>query len=794
MENKTFFTLEYNRIIEMLKAQAGSELTCSVISELTPFNDAHSIRDKQMETTESVRLIDHKGPLPVGGFYDIGEIVSLAEKGGTLTMAQLLKVMYNIRVAGRIKAFVAGDVPDIPVIMSMAELLNANTHLSDEIDRCILSEDEMADNASPELRSIRRSITRQNEALRSRLARILTSSDNASALQDSIVTIRNGRYVIPVKQEHRMKVPGIVHDQSGSGATLFIEPQAIVEMNNELRQLELDEEKEINRILQELSGTVAECKYDLRNDQDMMVKLDMLTAKGKLSVMMRGEEPQISDAGIMDIKAARHPLLDSGKAVPVDIKLGDGYGVLVITGPNTGGKTVTMKTAGLLALMAQSGFHIPAGPGSVMPVYDDVFADIGDEQSIEQSLSTFSSHMKNIVHITGHAGSRSLVLLDELCAGTDPTEGAALAISILDELRKKGCSVIATTHYTELKKYAITTEGVENASMEFDVETLSPTYRLKTGVPGKSNAFEISEKLGLEPELITRARDLLEGGDIAFEEVIASLEEDKKRAEQERDEAIRLNVEIKRRKDELDARAAKFEERREREIQRAREQARDIIREAQETADEVKAELRELKRLEDQGERSVRFDSSRRRLREIEKKNRPSIKRETNADPVDPDVLEINDRVKILTLGQNGEIISLPDDKGNLQVQVGMMKIDVNIGDIMLIDGGAKKKKPSRGKGKTAGYGSMYREKTGNIKASVDVRGKNLDDAVMDVEKYIDDAFIAGLDEVTIIHGRGEGILKKGIRQALGRNRNVKSFERGGYYEGGEGVTVVKLK
>ena len=755
MKEKTLSVLEYDKIIGQLMEQAGSELTKQAISELKTSIDVSEIRESQAETTEAVRLINYKGPLPVGGFYDIEESVTFARKGGVLTMAQLLRVLYNMKTAERTAAFLKGDLPELPIICAAAKLLAIPKNLIAEIDRCILSEDEMADNASPELRSIRRAMVRQNEALKAKMNHILNSADNKSILQDSIVTMRNGRYVIPVKQEHRASVPGIVHDQSGTGATLFIEPQAIVNLNNELRQLELDEKAEINRILGDLSSGVSECYHDLHNNQKLLLALDLFMAKGKLSLMMDGAEPKIDEAGRLELNAARHPLLERDKAVPVNLSAGEHYRTLVITGPNTGGKTVTLKTAGLLSLMAQTGLHIPAAEGSKVPVYQNIFADIGDEQSIEQSLSTFSSHMKNIVGIVSDAGAGSLVLLDELGAGTDPTEGAALAIAILEQLSAAGACCIATTHYTELKKYAISTDGVQNASMEFDVETLSPTYRLITGIPGKSNAFEISHKLGLSREITDRARTLLEAGDIAFEDVITSLEADKKRAEEERDEAILLHIEMKRQKDALAEEARKFEKQKERELEKAREQARAIVREAKETVSEVQEELKALSKLESMGERNLRFDQGRKRLREIERKNKSMIRRETNENPVSPSKLRLGGRVKILPLDQNGEIVSLPDGKGNLQVQVGMMKVGVNIKDIMLIDQPKPKKKP-----KASGYGSLYKKKTGNVSISIDVRGKNLDDAVMDVEKYIDDAFISGLEEVTVIHGRGEGIMR----------------------------------
>ena len=789
MKEKTLNVLEYDKIIDMLAEKAGSEMTRKIISELRPFDNVSQIRESQGETTEAVRLINYKGPLPVGGFYDIEESVSFARKGGTLTMAQLLKILYNMKTAERVVSFLKGDIPEVPIICSVTELLAVHKRLSEEIDRCILSEDEMSDNASGELRSIRRAMVRQNEALKVKLNHILNSADNKTMLQDSIVTMRNGRYVIPVKQEHRGRVPGIVHDQSGSGATLFIEPQAIVNLNNELRQLELDEKAEMNRILKELSEGVSEYYHDLVNNQKLLLTLDLFMAKGKLSMDMGGEEPEINEDGIMDLKSARHPLIAADKVVPIDISIGGEYRTLVITGPNTGGKTVTLKTAGLLSLMSQTGLHIPAAIGSRLPVYHQIFADIGDEQSIEQSLSTFSSHMTNIVDIVQEADKESLVLLDELGAGTDPTEGAALAIAILERLYSMGAYSVSTTHYTELKKYAISTDGVENASMEFDVETLSPTYRLIIGVPGKSNAFEISRKLGLSREITDRARELLQEGDIAFEDVISALEEDKRIAEEERDEAILINIEMKRQKEDLEKRAIKFEEQKEKEILRAKEKAREIINEAKEVSKEVQEELKALARLESMGERTAGFDRNRRRLRELEKKNRNTIKRETNDNPVDPASLSLGDRVKILTLNQNGEIISLPDEKGLLQVQVGIMKIGVNVSDIMLIDNGKPKKKK-----KASGYGKLYKKKAQTVSMSVDVRGKNMDDAVMDVEKYIDDAFISGLKEVTVIHGRGEGILRKGIRDMLKRNKNVDGFRSGGFNEGGDGVTIVNLK
>ncbi|MBQ3123060.1 MAG: endonuclease MutS2, partial [Firmicutes bacterium] len=770
---------------------AASEMTKKLISEVKPSSDIAEIRDNLMETTEAAQVIVRKGPVPLGNFYDIENYLHLARKGGTLTMRHLLEVLYNLKCARSAVNFLKSDLPHMPIVHGIADVISVQKRLEDEIDRCIISEDEMSDNASPELRRIRRSIVRQNEAIKARMNNILNSMDNKALIQDAIVTMRDGRYVIPVKQEHRSKFPGIIHDQSQSGATLFIEPQVIVNLNNELRELELAEHAEIERILLELSGTVAEHFHELLNNQKLLVKLDFIFSKGKLSNAMDGEEPEMNEEGSLLLREARHPLIDRKKVVPISLRMGSDYRTLVITGPNTGGKTVTLKTVGLMAMMAQSGLHIPANPGSQLPVFDKIFADIGDEQSIEQNLSTFSSHMNNIVGIVEETSLGTLVLVDELGAGTDPTEGAALAIAILDHLKSKGAMTIGTTHYNELKKYAISQPGVMNASMQFDVETLSPTYKLIVGVPGRSNAFEISEKLGLTDEIITKARHLLESGDIEFEEVISALEAEKKKAEEERDEAINLNIAMKKQKAELDALEAKIKAQREKIIAEAREEAREIIRESRELSKEVATELKELSRLESMGERNKKFDESRQKIKKAESKYKEKMVVDTNHEPVDAEKLKVGMRVKLLTIGQNGEILTMPDEKGDLMVQIGFMKVNANVKDLMLIEQG--KPAPSK-KTQKSKYGALYMSKTRSISTSINVQGENLDSALDDVEKYLDDAFMAGLEMVTIIHGRGEGILKKGIADMLKRNKHVDSFRKGGYNEGGDGVTIVKLK
>ena len=789
MNKKGLKVLEYNKIIEMLKAQANSQMAKERLAALLPETEIHRIREGLAETSEAVTVIVKKGALPLGEIYDINSALHFARKGGTLTMRQLLQILYNMKVTGNVITFLKSDLEYLPIIMGMSEVLVAFPKLAERIDRSILSEDEMADSASPELRNIRRSIARQNEAIRSKMNHILNSSDNKTFLQDAIVTMRDGRYVVPVKAEHRAKMPGIIHDQSSSGATIFIEPQVIVNLNNELRELELAEKAEIERILAELTSAVAEHFHDLINNQKILIELDIIFAKGKLSYKMQAEEPSINEEGFLDLRLARHPLIDPKKVVPINLSIGKEYQTLVITGPNTGGKTVTLKTAGLLAMMAQSGLHIPAASTSSLPIYREIFADIGDEQSIEQSLSTFSSHMKNTVYLVEKAGSGTLVLLDELGAGTDPTEGAALAIAILERLAAQGAHTIATTHYNELKKYALSTEGVENASMEFNVETLSPTYRLSIGVPGKSNAFEISKKLGLPGKIIDRANQLIEKGDIAFEEVISAIENDKRKAQEERDEAIRLADELKKQKEELEKRQRELEKRESKVLKDAREEARAIIKEARETASDVQKELKELAKVQSLGERTKRLEKSKRRIKESENRYADGLERPVNANPVTAEELQTGDRVKILTLDQNGEVLTLPDEKGDLTVKVGIMKINVNVSDLMLIIDGTKKKKT-----RTGGYGNLYRKKAQTISMSVNVQGQNLEDALMNVDKYIDDAYMAGLKEVTVIHGNGTGVLKEGLRRSFKKHKLIASYRKGGYNEGGDGVTIVKLK
>lgn len=793
MNQKALETLEYRKIIAQLKREMGSAASAKLADELTPLTSEKIIKEELRSTTEAVDLIVRKGPLPTGGLYDIREALLLAKKGGSLTMRQLLEVQNVLGISSEVVAFMHDDaLPELKYIGEMVDLIVEFTALEKEISRCILTEDEMADNASPKLKDIRRSIHQQNQAIKNKLSRIITSSSNKTYLQDAIVTMRDGRYVIPVKQEYRSFFPGMVHDQSKGGATLFIEPQGVVELNNKLRELEVEEQLEIARILAELSSRVAEHYREIRSNLELLTKLDFIMAKGKLSCKMHASEPKIDADGELRLISARHPLIEYKKAVPVDIRIGGDYRTLIITGPNTGGKTVSLKTAGLLVMMAQSGLHIPASHASTLPIFGEVFADIGDEQSIEQSLSTFSSHMKNIVSIIDKASYDSLVLVDELGAGTDPTEGAALAIAILERFYDSGALTMATTHYNELKKYALATSGVENAAMEFDVETLTPTYRLLIGVPGKSNAFEISKKLGLSESVIERASEHIKHGDMEFENVISSIEDDKRKAAADRLDAESMRAEIEERLKKLEEKEKAISEKRADIIAEAKREARELLRETKSAVKDVQKDLRRLQKSGAHTNLNTgALEKSRRKINEAEDLVSEKVVKQVNSEPVSADTLKIGDRVKLLTIGQNGTILSLPDEKGNLMINIGALKVKAILQDLMLINEGKDRKPQAKSSSK---YGSLLRSKSSSVSASINVMGKNLEDALADVEKYLDDVYMAGLDMVSIIHGRGGGILKDGIRQMLKRKKYVDSYGAASYNDGGEGVTIVRMK
>ena len=788
--SKELKILEFEKIRDKLRDNASSHLTKEIAGKLMPERILPVVEERLTETTEAVSVIMRKGALPLGDFPDIKPAVVYADKGGSLTMGQLLQVAYHLGMASKAKSFLKNDLPPLPLIGSLASVIETNKRLEETISGSIISENEMSDSASSQLRKIRRSINLQNEAVKTKMNQIVSSAANKTKLQDQLVTMRDGRYVIPVKQEHRQNFPGIVHDQSKGGATLFIEPQAIVNLNNELKELELAEDREIERILAELSGEVGANSAIILNNQEILIKLDFIFAKGRLSVEMEGIGAKINKDGALIIKKGRHPLINKDDVVPVSLELGKDYRTLIITGPNTGGKTVTLKTVGLFVLMTMAGLHVPANEGTQIPMVKNVFADIGDEQSIEQSLSTFSSHMKNIVNIFQNADRNSLVLLDELCAGTDPNEGAALAMSVLEQLRNIGSLTMATTHYTELKKYALGTEGVENASMEFNVETLSPTYKLTVGIPGRSNAFEISRKLQLPEDIIGRAESYLDGTDIQFEAILETIEKDKQIAEEERDEALMLKLALKKQKEEFDKELEKLKQQKEKILKKAKDEARDIVDDAKESVKSIKEELRELVNVPDRGDRLRRFDQGNKALGKLDGKYRESIENVENPNPIKAGEIKIGDRVKLINLDQNGEVLSPPDDKGEVQVVVGRIKMSTPLENLKLIVDGKKKKQFNKGNQ----YGKIVKAKANNIKSEIDVRGENLDTASIVVDKYLDDALMAGLEQVMIIHGRGEGILREGLTTMMHKHKHVKKLRKGAYNEGGDGVTVVQLK
>lgn len=796
MNEKAEKVLEFDKIKNLLEQEAVSPMAKKAVGEIVPLTDDFLIRDLLKETDEAAAVISAAGVPPFGGVRDVKRSVRYAEKGGVLSMKELLDILSSLRTAAEVRNFfekgVSGPMRnlEIPVITGLAEMLNEERPLCDHIDRCIISEDEMADGASPLLRDIRRKISQQQEAARARIHGMIASSSNRGMLQDDIVTMRDGRFVIPVKQEHRAHFPGIVHDRSSTGATLFIEPQAIVNMNNEIRELEMKEQDEIRRILTELSAEAGKSVRRIINNQKYLMKLDVIFAKGKLSVKYRGCSAKINTDGILDIKKGRHPLIDQEKAVPVDIRAGKDFQTLVVTGPNTGGKTVTLKTVGLMLLMTQAGLHIPAAEGTVLPVMQKIFADIGDEQSIEQSLSTFSSHMKNIVEIVAQADENTLVLLDELGAGTDPTEGAALAIAVLDKLSSLSSLTIATTHYSELKKYAIATKGVENASMEFDVETLSPTYRLTIGMPGRSNAFEISKKLGLDDDIIEHARNLLGSDDIEFENVISAIQQNMSDAEAERDQALELKLRLKKQEEELKKKQERAEKKSREIVEKARKEAYDTVAEAKAFAEEIRQELKDLRQESLSGNVRKKQLDIRRRLTEKSGEYRDVFRpAASNTKPAKRSELRIGDRVSVVSLGQKGDVASLPDEKDELLVQIGPLKVKVKLSDITKLEKNGVQKRIE-----TESYSNMYRQKTMNISQEINVIGRTLEDAVMEVDKYLDDAYMSGLPQVTVIHGRGEGILRNGLKQLFRTHAHVESYRPGDYHEGGDGVTVVALK
>ncbi|EOT28765.1 MutS2 family protein [Eubacterium sp. 14-2] len=788
MNDKALNTLEYYKIIDMLCSHATSATGRELCRNLKPSTDLAEIQLAQQQTSDALTRIFQKGSLSFAGTHNLGASFKRLEIGGTLSIEELLRVASLLEVAKRARTYSRSEREDVKPD-SLDEFFSAIEPLPSllgEIRRCILSEDEIADDASAALKNIRRSIKNTNEKIRSQMNDMLNSSRNH--LQDAVITMRGGRYCLPVKAEAKSQVPGMIHDQSSTGSTIFIEPMAVVKLNNDLRELHMKEQEEIEVILASLSNLAAESVPYLKSNYEILTKLDFIFAKGSLARQYNGSAPVFNQEHRIRIRKGRHPLLDSRKVVPIDIHLGDEFHLLIVTGPNTGGKTVSLKTVGLFTLMGQAGLHIPANDRSELSVFEDVFADIGDEQSIEQNLSTFSSHMTNIITILKNVSENSLVLFDELCAGTDPTEGAALAISILSKLHSFGVRTMATTHYSELKVFALSTPGVENACCEFSVETLSPTYRLLIGIPGKSNAFAISGKLGLPPEIIEDARSRMTEQDENLEDLISDLETSRITMEKERLEAEQYRQETEALKRRMEEKQERLDSQREKIIRQANEEAHAILREAKAVADQTIKNFHKY----GQGAATARdMEQERSKLRNkmnsLEKDM--SMKQKETANHKVPKKLRIGDSVKVLSMNLKGTVHTLPNDKGDLYVQMGILRSLVNIRDLVLLE----EPSPFSNKKKSTGTGKIKMSKSASVSTEINLIGKTTDEAIALLDKYLDDAYLAHMPSVRIVHGKGTGALRKAVHGHLKRLKYVKSFRLGEFGEGDSGVTIAEF-
>ena len=793
MNQKVLKTLEYNKIIDILTDKADSEPGKKLCRELTPSTDLEEIRQAQRETKDALGRLFKVGSTSFGSNRDLGFAIRSLEVGSTLSISELLKIAAMLDNVSRIRSYGKKDREDAPddSLDGYFEQLTPLTQLANEINRCILSEEEIADDASPKLKSIRRSKMLTNEKIHSQLNSMLNGSYR-TYLQDAVITMRNNRYCIPVKAEYKSQVNGMVHDQSSTGSTFFIEPAAVVSLNNQLKELDLQEQEEIEVILATLSAQAGEHTEELATNQKIMTALDFIFAKAKLAMDQNATEPIFNTDHYIHIRKGRHPLLDKKKVVPIDIYLGKDFDLLIITGPNTGGKTVSLKTVGLFTLMGQSGLHIPALDRSELSIFTEVYADIGDEQSIEQSLSTFSSHMTSIVHILQHADADSLCLFDELGAGTDPTEGAALAIAILNHLHDRGIRTMATTHYSELKIYALSTSFVENACCEFNVETLQPTYRLLIGIPGKSNAFAISSKLGLPDEIINAAKEQISKEDESFEDVIADLEQSRVTIEKEQREIAEYKAKIRTLQEQLQQKNEKIDQAKNRILREANEKARAILQEAKDVADETIRDFHKAGAGADMKE----LEKKRQKVRDkiSEKNDRlslgKSMKKQPERKTLDPKKLKKGDSVKIVSMGLKGTVSTLPDAKGNLFVQCGIMRTQTNIRDLALCEE------------QTITAPTLQRTNTGKIKMSksfsvsteINLLGKTVDEAISELDKYLDDAYLAHLPSVRVVHGKGTGALRSAVHNHLKRMKHVKEYRLGEFGEGDAGVTIVTFK
>ncbi|MCR4896217.1 MAG: endonuclease MutS2 [Lachnospiraceae bacterium] len=795
MNEKTLRILEFHKVIALLMQEADSEPGRKMCADLLPSVNMKEIQLSQQQTADALTRIFQENNPSFGATRDFGYALRSLEVGSTLTAPELLKLADFMDNAGRIRDYGKRENEDDPEdsLDPFFEGLAPLTRLSEEIHRCIIAEDEIADDASPTLRNIRRSMAQTGDKIHSQLLSMVNGSYR-TYLQDAVITMRDNRYCIPVKAEYKGQVQGMVHDQSATGSTFFIEPAAVVSLNNRLKELELEEKQEIEVILAGLSASCGEHVTELRENQQIMVNLDFIFAKAKLALHQNAIMPRYNRKLYFNLYKARHPLLDPGKVVPIDISLGREFDLLVVTGPNTGGKTVSLKTVGLLSLMGQAGLHIPASDRSELCIFNDIFADIGDEQSIEQSLSTFSSHMVNIVEILKSADRFSLCLFDELGAGTDPTEGAALAVSILDSLHKKGIRTMATTHYSELKLYALSTEGVQNASCEFDVETLSPTYRLLIGIPGKSNAFAISGKLGLPEEIIGDAKERISSEQESFEDVIADLEQSRITAENERREIAEYKERIRELQEQLRKKNEKIDQAKDRILREANEKAREILQEAKDSAD---ASIREINRISASVDmRALEEERSKLRGKIAEKNEKLSLapKKKKEAAPakkIDPAKLKKGDSVRIVSMGLNGTVATLPDAKGNLYVLCGILRTQTNVSDLIPVE---EQDTATQAKSQGSGAGKIRMSKSYSVSTELNLLGQTVDEAICSLEKYLDDAYIAHIPMVRIVHGKGTGALRKAVHDYLRRQKNIENFRLGEFGEGDAGVTIVTFR
>ena len=793
MNTKVLTTLEYNKIIDLLTEKADSEPGKKLCRDLVPSTDLATIRTAQRETKDALARLFRIGSTSFGSNRDLGFSIRSLEIGSSLSMSELLKLASFLDNVSRIKTYGKKEREDLPndSLDAYFEGLTPMTQLANEINRCILSEEEMADDASPRLKSIRRSKLSTNEKIHSQLTSMVNGAYR-TFLQDAVITMRDNRYCIPVKAEYKSQVSGMVHDQSSTGSTFFIEPAAVVNLNNQLKELDLQEQEEIEVILGDLSSQAAVHTTELAADQKIMTTLDFIFAKAKLAMEQNATEPIFNTEHYIQIRKGRHPLLDKKKAVPIDVRLGKDFDLLVITGPNTGGKTVSLKTVGLFTLMGQAGLHIPALDRSELSIFSEVYADIGDEQSIEQSLSTFSSHMTRVVHILQHADADSLCLFDELGAGTDPTEGAALAIAILNYLHDRGIRTMATTHYSELKIYALSTNFVENACCEFDVETLRPTYRLLIGIPGKSNAFAISSKLGLSDEIIHAAKEQISKEDESFEDVIADLEQSRVTIEKEQQEIAEYKERIRTLQEQLQKKNEKIDQAKDKILRDANEKARAILQEAKDVADETIRDFNKAGASADIKE----LEKKRQKVRDkINEKNGKLALGNTQKKPadqktVDPKKLKKGDSVKIISMNLKGIVNTLPDARGNLFVQCGIMRMQTNVNDLVPV----KEETITAPALQRTNTGKLKMSKSFSVSSEINLLGCTVDEAIAKLDKYLDDAYLAHLPSVRVVHGKGTGALRSAVQSHLKRLKYVKEYRLGEYGEGDAGVTIVTFK